>query len=257
MIRARGEVSVDDLTLDRFLGGRIEAWQPRHGFRAGIDSVLLAAATPASPGQRVFEPGCGAGIAMLCLGSRVGGLDATGMEIQDFYSDLVQRNAGHTGIPVRVVSGCVTRPPPLIASSTFDHVIANPPYFPAGSTVPPRDPGRAAAMVEQVPLGAWTSLAASVLDRDGWLTMVLPAGRQSEIISLLRGNFGRILVRPVLPERHRAASRILVRAAREGTSSVSELCPLILHEGPSSSRSGNPFTDEAEGLLRGGKGLEF
>ncbi len=257
MSRTSRDASADDLTLDRFLGGRIEAWQPRRGFRAGIDSVLLAAAAPASPGERVFEPGCGCGVAMLCLGSRVGKIDATGMEIQESYAGLARRNAERNNISARVVTGCVTRPPAAIAAGTFDHVIANPPYFPAGSTVPPRDRGRATAMIEQAPLAAWTGLAFDVLDRNGWLTAVLPAGRQSEIISLLEGTFGPILIRPIRPERHRSASRILVRAARSGAASVSECSPLILHAGASPPHAGNPFTAEAEGVLRDGKGLDF
>ena len=37
------------LTEDRFLGGRLVLAQPRKGYRAGIDPVLLAAAVPPVP----------------------------------------------------------------------------------------------------------------------------------------------------------------------------------------------------------------
>ncbi|PJE33810.1 methyltransferase, partial [Pseudooceanicola lipolyticus] len=50
--------SDSDLTRDSFIGGRVWLWQPRRGYRAGVDPVLLAAAVPARPGQRVLELGC-------------------------------------------------------------------------------------------------------------------------------------------------------------------------------------------------------
>ena len=60
-----------ELSRDGFLDGRIRLWQPRRGYRAAIDPVLLAAFVPARPGQRVLDLGCGAGAAALCLAARV------------------------------------------------------------------------------------------------------------------------------------------------------------------------------------------
>ncbi|MEM9031062.1 MAG: methyltransferase, partial [Pseudomonadota bacterium] len=37
------------LTRDGFLGGRLHIAQPKSGYRAGVDPVFLAAATPAEP----------------------------------------------------------------------------------------------------------------------------------------------------------------------------------------------------------------
>src|SRR4051794_40599235 len=46
---------------DRLLDGRIFLKQPRDGYRAAIDPVLLAAATPAAPGERILDVGAGVG----------------------------------------------------------------------------------------------------------------------------------------------------------------------------------------------------
>ena len=55
------------LTEDGFLGGRLRILQPDKGYRAGIDSVFLAASVPCGPGETALEAGIGTGVAALCL----------------------------------------------------------------------------------------------------------------------------------------------------------------------------------------------
>ena len=40
-----------EITEDSFLGGKIKIFQPKNGFRAGLDSVLLAASINAKSGS--------------------------------------------------------------------------------------------------------------------------------------------------------------------------------------------------------------
>mgnify|MGYP001821000592 CR=1 FL=1 len=58
---------MDDLSRDAFLGGKLHLLQPKTGYRAGVDPVLLAASVPAAAGERVLDLGCGVGAAALCL----------------------------------------------------------------------------------------------------------------------------------------------------------------------------------------------
>ena len=85
-----------DLSHDAFLGGRLHLWQPKAGYRAGVDPVLLAASVPAKAGQSVLDLGCGVGTAALCLGARVPGLGLVGVERQADYAALAARNGLET-----------------------------------------------------------------------------------------------------------------------------------------------------------------
>ena len=70
------------LTDDAFLDGRVRLLQPKQGYRAATDPVLLAAAAAPKPGQTVLDLGCGVGAAAFCLAARASGLSLTGLELQ-------------------------------------------------------------------------------------------------------------------------------------------------------------------------------
>ena len=95
----------DGLTDDGFLSGRLQILQPRKGYRAGADPVLLAAACPAKPGDNVLEAGCGAGVASICLGARVDALTLTGLELQEKYADLACENAARNYQTFSILQG--------------------------------------------------------------------------------------------------------------------------------------------------------
>ena len=117
------------LTCDEFLGGRLRLWQPREGYRAGVDPVLLAAAVPAQSGQDVLELGCGAGAAILCLGARVEGLALTGIELQRDYAALARQNSKDNDVPLEVVEADLRNLPSELRQRVWHHILMNPPYF--------------------------------------------------------------------------------------------------------------------------------
>src|SRR5579872_6076147 len=71
------------LTEDAFLGGKLRLRQPKSGHRAGHDAVLLAAATPAYPGDQVVDLGAGVGAAGLAVAKRVPGIKLILVEIDE------------------------------------------------------------------------------------------------------------------------------------------------------------------------------
>src|SRR6202046_3238632 len=88
MTEPAGEVSED-----AFLGGRLRLRQPKSGHRAGHDAMLLAAATPACPGDRVVDLGAGVGAAGLAVARRVAGIALVLVEIDERLAELARGNA--------------------------------------------------------------------------------------------------------------------------------------------------------------------
>ncbi|MEC7300281.1 MAG: methyltransferase, partial [Pseudomonadota bacterium] len=148
------------VTRDLILGGRVVLNQPKKGYRAGVDPVFLAAAVPARPGQSVLDLGCGVGAAALCLGARVPGLRLAGLEREPGYADLARQNAQENAQDFSIFEGDLAAMPAALRQMSFDHVLANPPYFRRDQSVRADHAAREAAMGEETPLAAWVAAAA-------------------------------------------------------------------------------------------------
>ncbi|WP_374372357.1 tRNA1(Val) (adenine(37)-N6)-methyltransferase [Tabrizicola sp.] len=243
----------DQLSDDKFLCGRLRLLQPVQGYRAATDPVLLAAACPAEPGQSVLDLGCGAGAAALCLGARVPGLTLAGLELQPAYADLARRNAERNGIPVEVHEGDLARiPKPL--RRDFDHVIANPPYYPAGGSPSPLAI-RARAMQVETPLADWVAAATRRLRPGGWLTLICGADGFPEVLAALAPKLGSAAVLPLAAREGRPALRVILRARKGGRAPFRLLAPLVIHQGPAHDGDRESYTPQANAVLRDGAGL--
>ncbi|WP_413872742.1 tRNA1(Val) (adenine(37)-N6)-methyltransferase [Albidovulum sp.] len=246
---------LDEITTDGFLGGRLSIVQPAAGYRAAADPVLLAAAVQARPGQAVLELGCGVGVASLCLGWRVAGLALAGLEVQPAYAALARQNAAANRQDFEVFEGDLAAMPAVLRSRTFDHVIANPPFFAAGSGTAARDPGRETAQREATPLGDWIDAGLRRLRPGGWLTLIQSAERLPDILAALGRRAGSVTVMSVAPRPGRAAGRVIVRARKGGRAPFRLMAPLILHDGPAHLRDGDDYSAEARAVLREGAAL--
>lgn len=234
--------------LDGFLGGRLQIAQPVTGYRSGADAVMLAAACPASPGQQILELGCGAGVALLCLGLRVPDLRLAGLERQEVYADLARANSLSNGISLQIWHGDLTAPPADLVSRSFDHVIANPPYFTSGTASP--DQGRSGARHEDTPLAAWIDAGLRRLAPGGRLVTIQRADRLPDLLVALAGRAGDITVLPVAAREGRDAGRIIVGAKKGARGGSRLLSPLIMHAAMSHTDDRQDLTDQATGILR-------
>ena len=233
---------------DAFLGGRLTLRQPARGYRAGADAVMLAAACPAVPGERVLELGCGAGVALFCLGARVPGLALSGLERQPPLADLARHNAAATGMPARIITGDLSDMPAMLRAECFDHVIANPPFFAAGTAAP--DTARAAARHEDTPLATWIDAGLRRLAPRGTLTVIHRAEALGRILAALESRAGAITILPVSARRGRDAGRVIVAARKGAGAPLRLLDPFVLHEKAAHDGDGEDLTAAAQAVLR-------
>jgi tRNA1Val (adenine37-N6)-methyltransferase len=255
-----------DLTEGFLLDGTIRYCQPRHGFRSGIEPVLLAASIPAAPGERVLEGGSGAGAGLLCLAARVAGITGTGIECDASLVRVARRNASDNGRaelqfmlgdvalaggwPQRTQDAGGHAQPAL--DGPFDHAFANPPYHaPSGTTSP--HAGREIAKRRQHSLLAhWATALASMLRHRGSLSFILPAEALPEALDAMRAaGCGAPKILPLWPKAGRQAKLLVVQTVKGGRSPMRLLSGLTLHE------ADGRFTSSADEILRAGAPLRF
>lgn len=245
------------LTEDAMLGGRVRLLQPRDGYRAGTDPVVLAAAVAAQPGQHVLELGCGAGPGLCCLGVRVPGLRLAGLELQPGYAELARQNLARNGLEGEIWTGDLNAPPAAMKAQSFDHVLANPPYFEAGKRIGADEAGREIALAGETPLADWVACAARRLKPRGYATFIQRAERLPELMAAMTGRLGALELLPLLPREGRDPRLILLRGRKEGRAPFRFHPGVVIHDGPVHVEPGNRYTARFEAVMQQGAALEF
>ena len=235
-------------TEGTLLGGQVRYDQPAGGFRSGIEPVLMAAAVPAKPGQRVLEGGTGAGAALLCVAARVRDIRGLGVEIDPALAALAARNAEASGFAgIQIVAS------PLETASLaadFDHAMANPPYHAGDGTASPDRARELAKRGGDSLLTDWISRLSRALRHRGSLTLIVPAGRVPCCLAAMKASGCACSnVIPLWPKADRAAKLVVLRGVRHGRGDMRLCRGLVLHD-----RDGG-FTPKARAILYEGQAL--
>jgi tRNA1(Val) A37 N6-methylase TrmN6 len=223
--------------------------QTAHGFRAGLDAVILAAAVPVRSGDDVLELGSGAGTASLCLAARVPGVSVTGAEIDSELVGLSNRNATANDLGARAVFVTVDiLDLPADMKRDYDHVYCNPPFHGADGEVS-RDGARAIATHDDGQLAAWLSVGVKRTGSGGTFTCITRADRIGEALAALPPNG--ISIFPLWPHAGEPAKRVLIQLRKGSRTPPKLLAGLVLHE------ADGAYTNLADAVLRGECGLSL
>ncbi len=231
--------------------------QPKTGFRSGLDAVILAAACPAKPGDRVLEAGCGAGVASLCLLARVSGIDVTGVEASEELAALAQENAIANGFGevFHAIAADVTAPWSVLEGAglqreAYDHVIANPPFYTHGRARLSNDARKARSRaMDEGGLDGWFRFLAGAAKPGGTATVIHTAEALPELLLAAGVRFGGLHLIPLHPGAGAPAIRIVMSGKKGSRAPLSLASGLVLHEA-----DGTP-TSAARAILRDGSGL--
>ncbi|MEM1103207.1 MAG: methyltransferase [Pseudomonadota bacterium] len=248
-----GRAAVSD---DAFLGGGLRVMQPEHGYRAGLDAVLLAAATPGASGERWLDAGAGVGVAALCFAWRVAGVSIVCLDNDAAACDLARRNAGRNALSDRVTvrEGDIFSPPHDLARGDFDGVLTNPPFFDDVSRMRVPAGGKRAAFVEEDgDVATWLQACLKRVRPGGRLVFIHRADRLGDALNALKGRAGDIWITPLWPMQGRPAKRILITARKGAHGDATLSAGVVLHESQSAGRA--PFTPLIEAVMRRGAAL--
>lgn len=245
---------------DAFLGGRLQILQPRQGYRAGLDAVMLAAAVTQRGGAalRVLDAGAGVGTAGLCLAWRCSEARVVLVEREGALAALARENVLRNGLAERVsvaeVDLARAAPDQLagfgLADGSFDVAIANPPFHAEGAGTPAQNGLKAAAhaMAEDA-LADWGRFLARMVRPGGVALVVHKASALPDLLAVLARRFGGLTVLPIHSHAGEAAGRVLVSGVKGSRAPFRLAAGLVVHE------ADERFTAGAEAVLRHGRSL--
>lgn len=246
-------------TRDAFLGGRLTLSQPRNGFRAGQDSVLLGAAVSGGT-KSLLDIGAGvgtAGLVALTLGcaehATLAERDMLALELAglNVAENSLDQRAQVVAVDISAV-GSARRAAGLVENA-YDCVIANPPYFVAGQgTLAPQSDRADARHMEVEALDLWARCAAGSAKAGGTAIFIYPADGLAALLAAVTPRFGAVTILPLASRPGMAATRILVRGKKGSRAPLTLLATRALH-----GHEGNGFAPEFEGIFRGEAVLDW
>ena len=241
------------VTRDAFLGGRLTLSQPQHGFRAGLDSVLLGAAV--GQGRKtLLDLGCGVGTAGFVAMTHHPDMTATLADQNGEMAALAVENAEANGYGARtkiihldITTKGSERRAAGLADNGYDSVIANPPFFSDAAGTLATDKGRADARhMDATMLDLWIKTAASSAASGGEIIFVYPSTNLSPLLAGFEQRFGALTILPLAPRAGAPATRVLIRGIKGSRAPFTLLASRALHE-----PEGRTFRPEFDTIFRG------
>ena len=244
MFAKRYDIFMTQYTIDDFLGGKVKLKQPKVGYRATSDAILVAAAVDAKPHDSVLDVGCGTGIVGLSIAARVSDIYVTGLEIQTQLAALARENAILNGCQMDIVEGNLTDKIGDLHGMLFNHVVTNPPFY---TETPARaHPQVQVAYQQSVPLVKWIDFCVKHVRAKGTFTIIHRTESVPEILTALNGRLGALKLMPIYSKGGHPPKRIIIQGI------LGSRKPFVMHPGIVIHEADDTPTTAAENIWRHG-----
>ena len=213
--------------------GIVTISQQKEGARFTLDSLLLTDFCRVRSQDTILEPGAGAGIISLLLAKKFPGAAIVAVETQPTAAALCRQNILDNGLDGRVLffENDIRTLAKVLKPSTFDVIVANPPYTRSGTGKESPHAGRLFSRHDLLgDLKVWLDLQV-FLKNKGRYVMVFPSDRMAELISSLRSRkLEPKCLRLVHPYADKPASLVLMEAVKASGIGLEVLAPLVIHK---------------------------
>lgn len=218
------------LTRNKILDGMVTLYQPKQGFRIGIDSVLLASSV--NKYTKCIEFGTGSGIILVYLSKKFPDSKILGIEKNIDLVNLAKKNLKEnkiTQISAEVVQNDLDDNFFLKKyNNGCDRVIMNPPYFSPDKVLISKNSSKVSSRYEY-DISKWFLAAYKKLKPRGYLNFIFRSESLDLILSILYPKWGEIKIYPLWPKKNIKSKLMIVQAKKDVKAGVQILPGLVLH----------------------------
>ncbi len=224
----------DDETLEDLGLKGLHIIQKKHGFRFGVDAVLLADFAKVRKKDTVIDFCTGTGIIPLLLYGKKEPQKITGVEIQKEFIEMAHKSVVYNGLEEKIimVSGDLRNIEENKNRSKVDVVTVNPPYKKENSGILNEDDALTIARHEvTLNLEDVIKAAAYSLKDHGRFYMIHRPERLADIMILMRAyHIEPKELRMVYPNVNKPPTMILVEGRKGGNAFLKVLEPLFIYD---------------------------
>jgi len=221
-------------TLDELRAYDLRLIQPAEGYRFSLDPLLLADFAVGGEARRVIDLGTGCGVIPLIMARKCASANIVGVEVQEELAELAVRNAELNDLTERVEIICadILHLRKRFPVSSFDLVLANPPYRRDGSGRISPKKGRDRARHETTATMAdFLGVGKYLVKPGGMISFIYHPVRLAELCATAAGLKLSILrMRMVHGNAQAPARMVLLEMAKSRKGELEILPPLFVYE---------------------------
>lgn len=239
-----------EISLDNFLDGKIKIYQPKNGYRAGIDAILLASSVKVFKKCKILDIGSGTGVISLFIASKYKNVEIVGIEKNFKYYSLSMKSLKINKLKSKIKF--LNKNFSDVINMKSDIIVSNPPWFQENSTYKSHNSLINDAKIESLKLDSWIEKVLINLSSKGEYYTIFPYRRIEEIINILMIHFKSVEVYPLSSFKNIQPDKAIILAKRSGKEcNCYEYDRIVIHKKDKS------FMKNINGILRKGNSLSL